>query len=242
MKSSDEIYKTVRERYAAIAGSEPEGCCSDTCCRGGYTAEQLSALPREVLMGLGCGNPVGLAEIAEGETVVDLGSGGGIDVFLAAQQVGPSGRVIGVDMTPEMLEAANTNAVRLGFGNVEFRRGVIEALPVEDSSVDVILSNCVINLAPDKSAVFAEAFRVLKPGGRLVVSDMVAKETLPAEIRENPERWASCIGGALPEVEYLETIRKAGFASVDVLTPEGGETAQVYSVTVRAEKSARVGP
>jgi ubiquinone/menaquinone biosynthesis C-methylase UbiE len=185
---------------------------------------------------------VRLAEISEGETVVDLGSGGGIDVFLAARQVGSSGRVIGVDMTAEMLARAGANAERLGLKNVEFRQGLIEALPVEESSVDVILSNCVINLAPDKSAVFKEAFRVLKPGGRLVVSDMVAKGELPGEIQENPELWAACIGGALPEEEYLETIRKAGFPTVEVLTREGPENSRLYSITVRAQKSVKGEP
>jgi len=167
---------------------------------------------------------------------VDLGAGGGIDVFLAARQVGPSGRVIGVDMTPKMLARAREHAGRLGLTNVEFRQGLIEALPVADASVDVVLSNCVINLAPDKAAVFREAFRVLKPAGRLVVSDMVAKGELPGAIRENPDRWASCIGGALPEGAYLEALRKAGFARVEVLRREGLELGQVYSVTVRAEK------
>jgi N-acetylglutamate synthase-like GNAT family acetyltransferase/precorrin-6B methylase 2 len=187
-------------------------------------------------MGLGCGNPVRLAEIREGETVLDLGSGGGIDVFLAARQVGPSGQVIGVDMTPEMLARAQKNAEQLGAGNVEFRQGLIEALPVVDSSVDVILSNCVINLAPDKTAVFKEASRVLRPGGRLVVSDVVARGELPGEIRENPELWASCVGGALPEEEYLDAIRKAGFPAVEVLTREGLDLGHVYSVTVLAQK------
>jgi arsenite methyltransferase len=138
-----------------------------------------------------------------------------------------------------MLARARTNAERLGLGNVEFRQGLIEALPLEESSVDVILSNCVINLSPNKAAVFSEAFRVLKPGGRLVVSDMVAEGALPAEIRENPDRWAACIGGALPEEEYLGAIREAGFASVAVFTREGTERGQVYSVTVRADKSGR---
>lgn len=236
MKSEKEIRDAVGKRYAEIARSGTSCCGDQPLVQIGYAKEELSALPEQALMGLGCGNPVRLAEIRQGETVLDLGSGGGIDVFLAARQVGPSGRVIGVDMTPEMLARAERNAERFGLGNVEFRKGLIEALPVEDSSVDVILSNCVINLAPDKMAVFKEAFRVLKPGGRLVVSDMVSRGELPSEIRESPDTWACCIGGALPEDEYLETIRKAGFPTVEVLTREGLELGHVYSVTVRAGK------
>lgn len=239
MKSADEIRNAVGKRYADIAKSGSSCCGDQTLVQIGYKQEDLEALPQEALMGLGCGNPVRLAELREGETAVDLGSGGGIDVFLAARQVGPTGRVIGVDMTPEMLARARQNAERHGLGNVEFRQGLIEALPLAGSSADVILSNCVINLAPDKSLVFKEAFRVLKPGGRLVVSDMVAKGKLPEEIRESPEIWASCVGGALPEEEYLETIRRAGFPAVEVLTREGLEMGQVYSVTVRADKSKR---
>ena len=239
MKSREEIHGAVERRYAQIARSESPCCGTETCGQIGYTPEELSSLPAEAVMGLGCGNPVKLAEIRDGETVLDLGSGGGIDVFLASRQVGPSGRVIGIDMTSEMLARARTNAELLGLGNVEFRQGLIEALPLEESSVDVILSNCVINLSPNKAAVFLEAFRVLKPGGRLVVSDMVAEGALPAEIRENPDRWAACIGGTLPEEEYLGAIREAGFASVVVLTREGTERGQVYSVTVRADKCGR---
>lgn len=236
MKSDEEIRQAVGERYAEIAKSGSSCCGDQGLLQIGYRKEELEALPEPALMGLGCGNPVGLAEVREGETVLDLGSGGGIDVFLAARQVGPSGRVIGVDMTPEMLARARANAERLGLANVEFRQGLIEALPVADSSVDVILSNCVINLAPDKTAVFKEAFRALKPAGRLVVSDVVAKGELPEEIKENPKLWASCIGGALPEEEYLEAIRKAGFPAVEVLTREGLDLGHVYSVTVRAQK------
>ncbi|MBI4587975.1 MAG: arsenite methyltransferase [Candidatus Rokubacteria bacterium] len=236
MKSAEEIRNAVEKRYAEIARSGSSCCGDQPLVQIGYAKEELQALPEPALMGLGCGNPVRLAGIREGETVVDLGSGGGIDVFLAARQVGPSGRVIGVDMTAEMLARAQENAERLGLTNVEFRQGLIERLPLADSSVDLILSNCVINLAPDKGAVFREAFRVLKPGGRLVVSDMVARGELRGEIRENPELWASCIGGALPEDEYLETVRRAGFVPVEVLTREGLERDHVYSVTVRAGK------
>jgi len=236
MKSADEIRNAVEKRYAEIAKSGSSCCGDQTLVQIGYKHEELEALPQEALMGLGCGSPVRLAELREGETVVDLGSGGGIDVFLAARQVGPAGRVIGVDMTSEMLARARANAERQGVQNVEFRQGLIEALPVSDHSVDVILSNCVINLAPDKSLVFKEAFRVLRPGGRLVVSDMVARGELPGEIKEDPQLWASCIGGALPEEEYLGTIRGAGFPAVEVLTREGLEMGHVYSVTVRATK------
>jgi SAM-dependent methyltransferase len=239
MKSAERIRDAVEKRYAEIARSGSSCCGDQTLVQIGYKQEELEALPQEALMGLGCGNPVRLAELREGETVVDLGSGGGIDVFLAARQVGPAGRVIGVDMTPEMLARARANAERQGLRNVEFRQGLIEALPLADASADVILSNCVINLAPDKGVVFKDAFRVLRPGGRLVVSDMVSKDELPAEIRESPELWASCIGGALPEAEYLETIRKAGFPSVEVLTREGLELGHVYSVTVRAVRPAQ---
>ncbi|MBI4637891.1 MAG: arsenite methyltransferase [Candidatus Rokubacteria bacterium] len=215
-------------------------CAEDTLAQTGYQREELETLPTQALMGLGCGNPVRLAELREGEIVLDLGSGGGIDVFLAARQVGPRGRVIGVDMTPEMLARARANAQRLGLENVEFRQGLIEALPVDDSSVDVILSNSVINLVPDKAAVFKEAFRVLRPGGRLVVSDMVAWAELPEELLGDPDLWAGCVAGALPEEAYLETIRKAGLATVEVLTRQGPEAGHVYSVTVRADKVAEV--
>jgi SAM-dependent methyltransferase len=238
MKSREEIHNEVETRYAEIARRGSSCCCNETCGQIGYSAEELSQLPADAVMGLGCGNPVKLADLCQGETVLDLGSGGGIDVFLASKVVGPSGRVIGIDMTSEMLARARANAKRLGLSNVEFRQGLIEALPVEDSSVDVILSNCVINLSPNKDAVFSEAFRVLRPGGRLVVSDMVADGELPAEIRENPDRWAACIGGALPEEDYLAAIRGAGFASIEVLSHEGKIQGHVYSVAVRADKPA----
>lgn len=241
MKSDDEIRGAVKQRYAEIAKSGSSCCGDQTLIQIGYGPEELKTLPEPALMGLGCGNPVRLAGIREGETILDLGSGGGIDVFLAARQVGPSGRVIGVDMTPEMLTRARANAARLGLEHVEFRQGLIEALPVADSSVDVILSNCVINLVPDKARGFREAFRVLRPGGRVVVSDMVARGTLPGETRDNQELWASCIGGAIPEDAYLETIRKAGFPAVEVLTREGPELGPVYSLTVRAEKPGTAG-
>ncbi len=236
MRTGEEIRTVVEKRYAEIAKTGSSCCGDQTLVQIGYKKEELEALPEPALMGLGCGNPVGLAEIREGETVLDLGSGGGIDAFLAARQAGPLGHVIGVDMTPEMLALARRNAEQFGVGNIEFRQGLIEALPLSSNSVDVILSNCVINLAPDKAAVFREAFRVLKPGGRLVVSDVVARGALPGEIKENPELWASCVGGALQEEEYLEAICKVGFPVVEVLTREGHDLGHVYSVTVRAQK------
>ena len=227
----DTIHTSVRDRYSHIAVTEAP-CCSPDLRHLGYTAAELSELPDDAVMGLGCGNPVAKAAISEGETVLDLGSGGGIDVFLAARRTGPTGRVIGVDMTPEMLERAERNAAKLGVDHAEFRRGLIEELPVEDATVDVILSNCVINLAPDKAAVFADAFRVLRRGGRLIVSDIV--RTAPATGQIDEDRWAACIDGALPLDDYLAAITGAGFTSVEVLDRIGdGDT---FSVTVRASK------
>ena len=222
-RTDKEIRAAVRTNYATIAVGE-ESCCSPGKAEApdiGYDPADLAGLPDEAIMGLGCGNPVTLADIAEGETVLDLGSGGGIDVFLAARSTGPTGRVIGVDMTGEMLERAEANLARAGIENVEFRRGLIEDLPVDDASVDVIISNCVINLAPDKARVFAEAFRVLRPGGRLVVSDMVTSSTLPDEVRDDLGSWASCVGGAIPQDDYLAVIADAGFTGVEVLKRDG---------------------
>ncbi len=230
MKSKDQdIKKHVRERYARAA-KETESCCAPkTCGCGtsarsgeeagrmvGYSAEDLAAIPEDANLGLGCGNPAALAGLKKGETVLDLGSGAGIDCFLAAAKVGPTGRVIGVDMTPEMLDRARQNAGRSGAKNVEFRLGEIENLPVADGSVDVIISNCVINLSTDKPRVFREAFRVLRPGGRLMVSDLALKKPLPGAIRESVEAYVACIAGALVKDDYLEAIRKAGFGDVEV--------------------------
>jgi SAM-dependent methyltransferase len=183
----------------------------------GYSPEELAAVPEDANLGLGCGNPTALAGLKPGETVLDLGSGAGIDCFLAARKVGPAGHVIGVDMTPEMLDRARDNARKSGLDNVEFRLGEIENLPVADNTVDVILSNCVINLSTDKPRVFREAFRVLKPGGRLMVSDLALKKPLPPEIRGSVEAYVACVAGAMVKEDYLAAIRTAGFADVQVV-------------------------
>ena len=225
---------------AAAAGTS--GCCGSgetslaTMEQIGYSAEQAAAAPKEADLGLGCGNPLGFADARPGETVLDLGSGAGIDAFLAAREVGPKGRVIGVDMTHAMLSRARATAAREGYANVDFRLGEIEHLPVADATVDVIISNCVINLSPDKDAVFAEAFRVLKPGGRLAVSDIVTRGTLPEAVRRSVEAWAGCIAGALDEDEYLRKMRNAGFVDVrvegsSVYGPEVLDEAQRDSLT-----------
>ncbi len=186
--------------------------------RIGYSVKELGKIPKEAIMGLGCGNPTALADLKGGEVAMDLGSGGGIDVFLAANKVGPNGRVIGVDMTEDMVKKANEIAKKNGYKNVEFRLGEIENLPVDDNSVDVIISNCVINLSPDKLRTYQEAYRVLKPGGRILISDLVTEGELPEEIKKNFDAWAECIGGALEKREYLDTIRKAGFRDVSIIS------------------------
>jgi SAM-dependent methyltransferase len=228
---------------ASAAGPVGPGAAGRTLAAG-YRAEDLAAVPPGAITGLGCGNPVALAELRPGETVLDLGSGAGMDAFLAASAVGPSGRVIGVDMTPEMIERAWANAREAGYANVEFRLGDIERLPVEDASVDVVMSNCVINLATDKLAVFREALRVLRPGGRLLISDLVVEGELPEAVRLDLEAWAGCIAGALEKGEYLETIRRAGFRDVAVVgeqryagaAPAGSGAGGIVSVQVRARR------
>ena len=224
-----ETKKAVREGYAKIA-KEEGSCCIPTgsCCGSadlaqtiskniGYTDEELKSVPEGANLGLGCGNPVALASLGEGETVLDLGSGAGFDCFLAATRVGKRGKVIGVDMTPEMLEKARENAQKGGYENVEFRLGEIENLPAADNSVDVVISNCVINLSPDKRRVFGEAFRVLKPGGRLMVSDIVLLRELPDFIKSSVAAYVGCVSGAMMKDEYLATIREAGFQEVKIL-------------------------
>jgi SAM-dependent methyltransferase len=184
-----------------------------------YPAAEIADLPDSVTdVSLGCGNPTAIAELKPGEVVLDLGSGGGIDCFLAAKKVGPQGRVIGLDMTPDMIKLAQRNAKKVGAWNVEFRLGEMEDMPLPDRSVDVIISNCVINLSPDKDAVFSEAFRVLRPGGRMTVSDIVLYGELPPSLRDRLDVWASCVAGALEETDYLDKLRAAGFEGTDVLS------------------------
>ena len=232
MMEQGEIRKAVRDGYGQIAKNSGSCCLPGaSCCGGvssvekisqgiGYTPEEMQAVPEGANLGLGCGNPVALASIKEGETVLDLGSGAGFDAFLAARAVGKSGRVIGVDMTPEMLDKARGNARKGGYGNVEFRLGEIENLPAADRTVDIIISNCVINLSPDKERVFREAFRVLKPGGRLMVSDIVLLNRLSAALKESIEAYVGCVAGAVMKEDYLRAIREAGFVDIKIV----GET------------------
>src|SRR4051794_2429802 len=217
---SKSIEEVVREKYGAVAAStlssEHAGVRSVTQAFG-YSAEELSSIPAEANMGLSCGNPTATANLRPGEVVVDLGSGGGLDVFLAAQKVGPTGRAIGIDMTPEMIELAKKNAAKSGTKNVEFHLASIDKLPLPDASVDVVISNCVINLAPDKSAVFREIARVLKPGGRLAVSDIALKKPLPPDLGNDLTAYVGCIAGAIQIDEYQKGLRAAGFAHVQVI-------------------------
>jgi ubiquinone/menaquinone biosynthesis C-methylase UbiE len=223
----DQIRKIVREKYGELAGTE-RSCCTaaDTacCCSPenvskdvGYKDDDLKAVPQGANLGLGCGNPVAIASLKEGETILDLGSGAGFDCFLAANKVGKNGKVIGVDMTPEMIEKARQNAKRGSYENVEFRLGEIENLPAANDSVDVVISNCVINLAPNKSRVFDEAFRVLRPGGRFMISDLVLTKELPDAVKESVEAYVGCVAGAIRKEEYLDAIRRAGFREIRIV-------------------------
>jgi arsenite methyltransferase len=239
----------ARARQAAAAGGAPAvGCGCGECCAGGeaafgagvYPPSDLADLPAGAILGsAGCGNPTALADLHPGEVVLDLGSGGGIDVLLSARRVGPEGKAFGLDMTEEMLALARENQARAGIANAEFLRGRIEAVPLADASVDVILSNCVINLSPDKDAVLAEAFRVLRPGGRLAISDVVIRDPQPGEppipdgLRRNLAMWSGCVGGALQGGEYRAKLGAAGFTDVDI------ETVRVYTPS---ELGAEGGP
>ncbi|MCJ7431820.1 arsenite methyltransferase [Candidatus Bathyarchaeota archaeon] len=229
----EKVKKIVRESYGKIAKN---GC---SCCDSGsgkeldYTEEELKSVPEGANLSLGCGNPVALASIKKGETVLDLGSGGGLDCFLAAKKVGEKGKVIGVDMTPEMIDRARRNARKGGYRNVEFRLGEIENLPVADKTVDLLISNCVINLAPNKKRVFEEAFRVLKPGGRLMISDIVLLKKLPETIKKSKRAYVGCVSGATMKNEYLALLKDAGFQEVSII-----EEAHFPAETIIAEAAA----
>lgn len=225
----NEIKKVVRERYGSIVKEDMSCCAPSAACCGkvttadeiskklGYGSEDLVSVPEGANLGLGCGNPVAIASLKAGEIVLDLGSGAGFDCFLAAKKVGKGGKVIGVDMTPDMIDRARENARKGNYTNVEFRLGEIENMPAADKSVDVIISNCVINLSPDKKKVFEEAFRVLKPGGRLMISDIVLLKELPGTIRDSIEAYVGCVAGAEKKEDYLEKIKNAGFKDVRII-------------------------
>ncbi len=241
----------IKDRYGKIARGEVTFCCPtcgpttfDQCLAVGYSPQDLENVPELAILGVGCGNPAALAELKEGETVLDLGAGAGIDVFLAAHKVGKSGRVIGVDMTEDMVARGRRLAQEHGFGNVEFRLGEIEHLPLDSGSVDVIISNCVINLTQDKLASYREAYRVLKPGGRILISDLVTAGPLPEDIRKSFSAWADCLAGAMEGEEYLRTIRRANFTEVTIVSQRPYEALEmdprlqgkIISVNVRAFK------
>ena len=273
-KEEQEIKKTIRKTYSKIAlqqhdnktaSSSSSSCCAPECCSGGegeggnsspiqaaaavgYETSELESVPRASVLGVGCGAPVKFVDLQEGETVVDLGSGAGIDVFLSSKQVGPRGRVIGIDMTDEMLERARRNAKKGGYTNVEFRKGDIEKrIPVDENSIDVVISNCVINLTINKVNAFQEIYRILKNGGgRMVISDLVSDAEI-APSAANTEKWSSCIDGALTKEHYLDSIKKAGFQNVEVLSETlymedgGGEQMdsrrKISSVVIKAVKT-----
>lgn len=217
---SNTITDVVRKKYAAVAASDlsTENAGVKAVAEAfGYSAEELSSVPAESNLGLSCGNPTATANIRAGEVVVDLGSGGGLDVFLAAKKVGPAGKAIGIDMTPEMIERARANAKKQELTNVEFHLSTIDRLPLPDASVDCVISNCVINLAPDKAAVLKEIFRVLKPGGRVAISDLALKKQLPPEIGQDLMAYVGCIAGAIPIAEYVAGLKAAGFIAVEVI-------------------------
>jgi arsenite methyltransferase len=243
MKTEDQIREQVRERYTA-AVSMKSGCCESTsheipaeriACCGGYSEEELKSIPSDAVQNsFGCGNPLAFSEVLPGQTVVDIGSGAGIDCLLAAQKVGSTGKVIGVDMTPVMIEKAKKNAVKAGAQNVEFRLGNAEKMPLADQEADWIISNCVINLSPNKPAVFQEAFRTLRSGGRLSVSDIMVEE-LPPQLRESSALYCACVAGAIPEKEYLDGLRNAGFEDVKVTDRIAYDSDQILEILKEVE-------
>ncbi|MGQ0721423.1 MAG: arsenite methyltransferase [Candidatus Eiseniibacteriota bacterium] len=223
--TTEQLRKAVRDRYAEIARGDRQGCGTSSgsgCCGPsrseglGYAGEDLAMLPEGADLGLGCGNPAALASLRAGDTVLDLGSGAGIDCFLAAREVGETGRVIGVDMTPDMIDRARANVAKVGARNVEFRLGEIENLPVADASVDVVISNCVVNLSTDKARVYREAFRVLRPGGRVAISDIVAVGAMPESVRADVDQYSGCVSGAVPAGEIRTMLEGAGFTGVTI--------------------------
>ena len=251
MPSREEIKRAVRESYGDMAEKRSTSLVVLSCCeptgepklekllRYGYSSAELEWIPESVkVMSDGCGNPTGLGMIKEGDTVLDLGSGGGIDVLLASRKVGPKGKVIGLDMTPEMVRAATGNAKKLKLGNVEFKLGEIERIPLDDSSIDVVMSNCVICLSPDKKAVFREMFRVMRAGGRLAIADEIATKRFTEAERADPDKWCSCITGAITEEEYRRALREADFEQVYVkqLRPSASEAPSVFSAFISAIK------
>lgn len=256
--TADQTRDLVRAHYAHVSRSTAScapGCCgaasSDPSLALGYTAQDLAAVPEGANLGLGCGNPTAIAALAPGETVLDLGSGGGFDCFLAARAVGPTGQVIGVDMTPDMISRARANARKLEVANVEFRLGEIEHLPVADASIDAIMSNCVINLSPEKEAVFGEALRVLRPGGRLAISDIVAIAPIPADVQSQVAALAGCISGATPLAGLTRMLERVGFVDVRVNIAPGsaaivdawlaGASQYIASATIEARRPAERG-
>jgi len=238
----EKIRKMVREGYGKIAAADQSGCgcgCGASTSVSeqiGYSKEELNAVPEGADLNLGCGNPVALASLKPGETVIDLGSGGGLDCFLAANKVGPSGKVIGVDMTPDMLDKARANLRKSKHRNVEFRLGEIENLPVADNTADIIISNCVINLSPNKPRVFAEAFRVLKPKGRLMISDIVLLREIPKELQESVQAYIGCVAGAEKKDDYINQIKRAGFKDVHIVE----ETQLPFDVLVSSSTADQV--
>ena len=271
MKTSNDLKEIVKQKYGEIARQEQKGCCSPTCCGPNDTKtevinimtesyEQLEGYNPDADLGLGCGLPTQFARISKGDTVIDLGSGAGNDCFIARAETGETGRVIGLDFTPDMVEKARQNAANLGFANVEFIQGDIEQMPIPDNTADVMVSNCVLNLVPDKEKAFSELYRVLKPGGHFSISDIVLKGDLPGELKNAAEMYAGCVAGAIPKEDYLGVIRRAGFEGIelqkerevdmpddilqDYLSPEElaayrSSDTGIFSITVFARKPSR---
>lgn len=249
MKSERDSKKFMKDRYGKIARKQDSSCCPSNPVEQakaiGYSEQEIRSVPEGTVMGMGCGNPTALAELREGETVLDLGCGGGFDAFLAAQKVGEKGKVVGIDMTPEMIERATENTLKGSYQNVEFKLGEIENLPVDDDYIDVVISNCVINHSPDKLATFKEVFRVLKPNGRILVADLVTEGDFPEDVLRSLDKvWAEWITGALGKQQYLNTIKRAGFRDVTVAAEnpfsmsemDDGLKGRIISVQVKGHK------